>query len=173
MQFVPNQCAGARMAIAWHGHGHGMAWPLHGRQRRRDSGFTWAAGCMLHDVRCWLRVAWFVCVCVRVCYAVGLGRRSRVGWLPSGCTRRPRAGAVARCMSAWHSHGCRAAGRPCAGRRRAGAAPSRRGDPERPRVSCSTEKHAPCKQTPCSRHHASRHRAACNGCPRPSHVQGA
>ena len=126
-----------------------MAWPWHGRQRRRDSGFTWwHVACCLMSVAC-------VCVCVRVCYAVGLGRRSGVGWLPSGCTRRPQAGAVARCMSAWRSHGCRAAGRPCAGRRRAGAAPSRRGDAERPRVSCSTEpctmQQTPCKRTPCKR----------------------
>ena len=65
--------------VCWCSHGHCMAWPWpwHGvatawqatsvRQR-----FTSAAGCMLHDVRCWLRVAWFVCVCACVL-------RSRVG----------------------------------------------------------------------------------------------
>ena len=71
MQLVPNQCAGARSAGA--GGQHGTAWPRHGMQCRRDSGFTWAACCMLHDVRCWLRVAcplhvaWRVCVCLCVC----------------------------------------------------------------------------------------------------------
>ena len=106
MQLVPNQCADARSAGA--GGQHGMPWPRHGHmQRRSDSGFTWAACCMLHDVRCTLHAAW----CVRVCYAVKVGAAaSGAGWLPSGCTRWARAGAVARCMSAWHSRGCRAAG---------------------------------------------------------------
>jgi hypothetical protein len=45
--------------LAWHGHGHGM-------QRRRDSGFTWAACSVLPDVRRMLHVACCM-VCVFVC----------------------------------------------------------------------------------------------------------
>jgi hypothetical protein len=156
MRLVQNQCVlAAPVRVA--------AW--HGMQRRHDSSFTWAACCMLHVVRCTLHAAWCVCLCVR--YAVGLGRRSGVGWLPSGCTRWARAGAVAheRVALAWL---------PCRRAAMRWSSPSWRSS--EPKWRCRTPSGDPLDRAACTVQQTACKQdtqAACNGCPRPSHVQGA
>jgi hypothetical protein len=178
MQLVPNQCAGARMAIAW--QGHGMAW--HGHCMAGNVGATavspgrLVACCLMSVARSMLRVACAsVCVCVlrsRVGAAIGC-RLAALG-VHSAATGRCRCPLHERVALAWL---------PC---RRAAM---RRSSPSwcssEPTWRCRTPsgvlldragctmQQTPCKRTPCKPTPCSRHRAVCNRCPRPSHVQGA
>ena len=114
--------------------------------QRRRRWPTWHACCMMSVACCVLPD---VCCLLRVCacYTVGLGRRSGVGWLPSGCTRCPRAGAVK------NPNGTHMVAVP-----QGGHAPvvaelvQLRADVEMQNALGypARQSHAPCKQTPCS-----------------------